>query len=278
MKILDVVFGFAEKVPGWLWLVILLGPVVAMLVFHLSLGIRRHAMWERTALALGFAHQDEDPNLANTFKSLGSFADLDGFQTRSLDVLSKGADGVQTWLLDHGSGKPRKLCTVCVMRTGELQVPHFRLWPAGGWLRPPKEQVVFPDDPEFARRFILTTDNPEAIKRLFDPALRQYFLRMFQRCREIEKANTHWVDVLMLRLSNAIGRFDVEAAGDTLSVHLSRLINPRGAPEVLALTAETLHILKSKQREVSPLSTPMFTATVRQEKTCDPRRTDVSSL
>jgi hypothetical protein len=52
----------------------------------------------------------------------------------------------------------------------------------------------------------------------------------------------------MLRLSNAIGRFEVEAAGDTLSVHLSRIINPCCAPEFLALTAETLQILKGKQQ------------------------------
>ena len=50
-----------------------------------------------------------------------------------------------------------------------------------------------------------------------------------------------------LWMSNLISRFEVEAAGDTLSVHLSRIINPRAAPEVLALTAETLRILNAKQ-------------------------------
>jgi hypothetical protein len=99
--------------------------------------------------------------------------------------------------------------------------------------------------------FVLTTDNPAAIKRLFDPVLRRHFLRIFHRCREIEKSNTDWYDILMLRLSNSIGRFEVEAAGDTLSIHLSRIINPRGAPELLALTAETLQILKGKQGEMS---------------------------
>ena len=94
--------------------------------------------------------------------------------------------------------------------------------------------------------FVLTTDDPAAIKRLFDATLRQHFLRMFRRCREIERSNTDWFSALMLRLSNAIGRFEVEATGDTLSVHLSRIINPRAAPAVLALTAETLQILKTR--------------------------------
>lgn len=251
MEIVDLIFGFVEKFPGWLWPVILFGPILAMLVFHLSLGMRRGAIWERTAMVLGYVHHDEDTSLANTFKSLVSFLDVDGFETRSLDVLSNQADGVQKWLLDHARGKPRKLRTVCVMRTSELQLPHFRLLPTWGSLRPREEQVFFQEDPDFSRMFILTTDNPAAIKRLFDPTLRQHFLRMFHRCREIEKSNTDWFNVLMLRLPSAIGRFEVEAVGDTLSVHLSRIIDPRGAPEFLGLTAETLQILKGKQSEMS---------------------------
>ena len=251
MDMVDLIGGFVEKVPGWIWPVVLFGPLLAMLVFQLSLGVRRRAMWQRTAILLSYAHHDEDTSLANTFNFLVSFLDVDGFETRSLDVLSNEADGVQTWLLDHASRKPRKLRTACVMRTRELQVPHFRLLRSRGSLRPREEQVVFQDDPDFARMFVLTTDNPAAIKRLFDAALRQHFLRVFHCAREIEKSNTDWLSVLMLRLSNAIGRFEVEAAGDTLSVHLSRIINPRAAPEFLALTAETLQILKGKHGEMS---------------------------
>lgn len=251
MRILDWIFGYAEKVPGWLWLVVLIGPLVAMLVFHLSLGIRRRAMWERTAAMLGYVHRDEDTNLANTFSSLASFSDVDGFETRSLDVLSKEADGVQTWLFDHASRKPRKLRTVCVIRARELQVPHFRLLQTGGPLGPGVARVSFQDDPDFSKTFVLIADNPAATKRLFDPALRQHFLRLYHRCRELEKSNTVWYDILMLRISNSIGRFEVEGAGDTLSVHLSRIIDPSGAPELLALTSETLQVLKGKQGEVS---------------------------
>ena len=251
MNIVDLVFGFVEKFPGWLWPVILVGPILAMLGFHLSLGMRRGALWKRTALVLGFGHQDEDTSLSNTLKMLDSFSDVDGFKTRSLDVLTNEADGVQTWLLDHASGKPRKLRTACVMRTGNLQVPHFRLRPARGWLRTRKEQGLFQDDPDFSSMFNLTTDDPAAITRLLDPVLRQHFLRMFHRCREIEQSNADWFTVLMLRLSSAIGRFEVEAAGNNLSVHLSRIINPRGAPEFLALTTETLQILEGKQSEIS---------------------------
>jgi hypothetical protein len=94
----------------------------------------------------------------------------------------------------------------------------------------------------------LTANDPAAIKCLFDPTLRRHLLLIFHRCREIEKSNANWFNILMLRLSNAIGRFEVEAAGDTLSVHLSRIINPCCAPEFLALTAETLQILKGKQQ------------------------------
>jgi hypothetical protein len=248
MKIVDLIFGYAEKIPGWLWLVALFGPILAMLGFHLSLGMRRGAMWKRTAVVLGYVHHDEDTSLASTFQCLVSFRYVDGFETRSMDVLSNEEGGVQKWLFDHATGKPRKLRTVCVMRTSELQVPHFRLLPARGSIRPREEQVFFPDDPDFSKMFVLTANNPAAIKCLFDPTLRRHLLLIFHRCREIEKSNTNWFNILMLRLSNAIGRFEVEAAGDTLSVHLSRIINPCCAPEFLALTAETLQILKGKQQ------------------------------
>ena len=251
MGLVDLIFGYAERVPEWLWFVVWFGPILAMLVFHLSLGIRRGAMWKRTAVMLGYVHHDEDTGLASTFKVLVSFTDIDGFETRALDVLSHEEDGVQKWLLDHASHKPRKLKTVCVIRTRELQVPPFRLFPTRGFLRLRENQVFFQDDPDFSKMIVLTTDDPAAIKRLFDPALRQHFLRIIHRCREIEKSNTDWFDILMLQLSNAIGHFEVEAAGDTLSVHLSRIINPRGAPELLALTAETLQILKGKQGKMS---------------------------
>jgi hypothetical protein len=72
---------------------------------------------------------------------------------------------------------------------------------------------------------------------------------MFHRCREIEQLNNDWLTILMLRVSNGIGRFEVEASGDTLSLHLSRLINPRSAADFLALTAETREILQREQKE-----------------------------
>ena len=251
MGLVDVISSLVEKTPGWLWFVILLGPVIAMLYYHLSLGVRRAAEWERTAMVLGYVHHDEDNRLANTFKSLASFSDVDGFQTRSLDVLSKDANGTHIYLLDHASGTPRKLRTTCVIRTGELQVPRFRLLPARKNLRLLKGQVHFQEDPEFSKRFVLTADDPEAIKRLFDPAIRHQFLEIYGRCRAIEKANTDWFSRLMLMLSNAVGCLEIEAACDTLCIHLSLIINPRGAPEFLAGTEETLRILKSRLSEVS---------------------------
>ncbi len=255
MKIVDFIFGFVEKFPGWLWPVILFGPILAMLVFHLTLEVRRSSMWKRTAIILGFEHRDEDTSLADRFKFLVSFYDVDGFDTRSLDVLTGELAGAQIWLLDHGSGKPRTLRTACIMQTSELRVPYFHLWHRPrlslrlrGSLQP---DIIFEEDADFSRNFVLSAQNPEAVRNLFDPTVREHFKRMFHRCREIEKLNNDWLTILMLRVSNAIGRFEIEASDDTLSVHLSRIINPRGAPEFLALTAETLQILKGMQSEIS---------------------------
>ena len=56
MDIVDLVFGFFEKlpIPGWLWVVGFFGILMAVLVFHLSLGVRRNSMWERAALIISF--------------------------------------------------------------------------------------------------------------------------------------------------------------------------------------------------------------------------------
>jgi hypothetical protein len=255
MEIIGSVFDFIEKlpVPMWLWPVGFFAFLLAMLVFHLTLEVRRHPMWKRTAMTLGFEHRDEDTSLADRFKFLVSFYDVDGFDTRSFDVLTGELAGAQTWLLDHGSGKPRTLRTACIMRTSKLQVPYFHLWQRPSLSlrlrRSLQPEIVFEEDADFSRIFLLSAEDPEAVRHLFGPAVREHFKQMFHRCREIEKLNNDWLTILMLRVSNGIGRFEVEASGDTLSLHLSRLINPRGAADFLALTSETREILQREQKE-----------------------------
>jgi hypothetical protein len=255
MEIIGWVFDFIEKlpVPMWSWPVVFLVLISAMLVFHLTLTPRRRSMWKRAGMTLGFEHRDEDTSLAERFKFLISFYDVDGFDTRSFDVLTGESAGAQTWLLDHASGKPRTLRTACIMRTNDLQVPYFHLWQRpslGRRLRPSLQpELLFEEDADFSGIFILSAQNPEAVRLLFVPVVREHFKRMFHRCREIEKLNNDWLTILMFRVSNAIGRFEVEASDDTLSVHLSRVINPRGAADFLSLTAETLEILRRTQKE-----------------------------
>ncbi|MGD0917321.1 MAG: hypothetical protein ABSB22_12780 [Thermodesulfobacteriota bacterium] len=255
MEIIGSVFDFIEKlpVPMWLWPAGLFAFLLAMLVFHLTLEVRRGSMWKRAAMTLGFEHRDEDTSLADRFKFLVSFYDVGGFDTRSFDVLTGESASAQTWLLDHGSGKPRTLRTACIMRTSELQAPYFHLWQRPSLSlrlrRPLQPEIVFEEDADFSHIFVLSAENPEAVRNLFVPVVREHFKRIFHRCREIEKLNNDWLTILMLRVSNGIGRFEVEASGDTLSVHLSRIINPRGAADFLALTAETREILQREQNE-----------------------------
>jgi len=53
----------------------------------------------------------------------------------------------------------------------------------------------------------------------------------------------------LLRLSNAIGRFEVEAAGDTLSVHLSRIINPCLRSGILVDSRNTANPPKASSKQ-----------------------------
>jgi hypothetical protein len=260
MDIVDLVFGFFEKlpIPGWLWVVGFFGILLAMLVFHLSRGVRRNSMWERAALIISFKHRDEDTSLAGNFKFLDSLLDVDGFNTRSLDVLTGEWAGRQTWLLDHSSGsKQRKFRTVCIMRSNQIRVPHFHLYQRGGhwFLQPSRPEIVFQEDRDFSRIFVLSAENSEVVRNLFVPGVREHFKRLFNRCREIERMNNNWLMILMLRVSGAIGRFEVEASGDTLIIHLSRIINPQGAVDFLSVTAETLQILQNEQKSAEFVNT-----------------------
>jgi hypothetical protein len=260
MDIVDLVFGFFEKlpIPGWLWVVGFFGILLAMLVFHLSLGVRRDSMWKRAALIISFEHRDEDTSLARNFEFLDSLSDVDGFDTRSLDVLTGEWAGRKTWLLDHSSGsKQRKFRTVCIMRSKQIRVPHFHLYQRGGhwFLQPSRPEIVFQEDRDFSRIFVLSAENSEVVRNLFVPAVREHFKRLFNRCREIERMNNNWLTILMLRVSGAIGRFEVEASGDTLIIHLSRIINPQGAVDFLSVTAETLQILQNEQKSAEFVNT-----------------------
>jgi len=124
--------------------------MLAMLGFHLSLGMRRGAMWKRTAVVLGYVHHDEDTSLASTFPVPRSFRYVDGFETRSMDVLSNEEGGVQKWLFDHALANPASF-DVCVMRTSELQVPHFRLLPARAPYGREKSRSFFRTTPIFSK-------------------------------------------------------------------------------------------------------------------------------
>jgi hypothetical protein len=254
MEIVDSVFELFDKlpIPMWVWPAAFFAFILAMLIFHLTLGVRRDSMWERASMMLGFEHRGEDASLAGNFKFLDSFLDVDGFNTRSLDVLTGELDGTPTWLFDHSSGSPRKFRTACVMRNNQLRVAHFHLYQRGNLrtLRPSRPLVVFPEDSTFSQNFVLSAENPEAVRRLFVPGVREHFQRMFRQCQEIERLNNNWLTILMLRVSGAIGRFEVEASGDILSVHLSRIIDPSGAADFLALTSETLKILQHEQEEI----------------------------
>jgi hypothetical protein len=132
MEIVDSVFELFDKlpIPGWVWPAAFFAFILAMLIFHLTLGVRRNSMWERASMMLGFQHRS-DASLAANFKFLNSFLDVDGFNTRSLDVLTGELSGTPTWLFDHSSGSPRQFRTACLMRNNQLRVPHFHLYQMG---------------------------------------------------------------------------------------------------------------------------------------------------
>ncbi len=248
MEIADFVFGAFEKLPSGLVPLVGIGAILGMLAFHLSLPIRRRARWQEAAFQLGLSHVDEDPSLSTKFGSLLSFLDVDGFQTRSLDVLTGQLAGIQVWLLDHATGsRPRRLQTACVHRTEQLHLTPFRLIARRSLRRHSGFEVDFQDDPDFTRTFVLYGEDAEALRWLFDPALRTGISALFARLREIERQYNDRLTVAMLRISNSFGLLQLEAAGNTVALHLSRLIDPRGAADFLAVADEITRLLLSCQ-------------------------------
>ena len=244
MWIADLVFGTIEKLGGgWFVLVILLAPALIMLVTYLPWWIRRGPMWQRAATIIGFTYHNEDTSLASKFNLFDSFSDIDGFRDSYLNVLSGESSGVPTWLLDHTTDK-KKLRTTCIMQASDLKLPQFRLLKRNRVMRP---EIEFKDDPEFSRTFALYGKDPEDMRWLFEPMLREHFKGMFRRCSEIERSSNPRLINLMLHALNSVGNFEVEASGDTLIVHLSRAIDPGGARDFLSAVTETLDALRHRQ-------------------------------
>jgi hypothetical protein len=246
-EIVDTLVGVYEKLTSGLVPLVLLGALLALSAYHLSSHVRRRKRWQETATLLGLSHTAEDLSLWEEFQFLVSFYDLDGSRTRSLNVCTGESSGMKVWLLDHATGKKRRrFQTACIHRTDRLNLPHFQLFARTGLRVHRKYDVDLPDDPGFIRTFVLSGKDPEALRRFFDPMLRTRLGVLFARLREIERLYNDSPMESMLRIDSP-GSLQLEASGDTVALHLSRLIAPRGAADLLPVADEITSLLMSCQ-------------------------------
>lgn len=219
--------------PEWFPLVIITAAVVGVGIFLLVRAAerRRREAWAQAAASLGFAFAPEAP---------GFLAELAGFKVFSRghsQKLRNLASG-DSWegkvhLADFryvtGGGKNRAAHdqTVCVLRLPGLALPHFYLRREVPVLDAIGEMLGgqdldFPEDAAFSRTFVLQGEEPDAVRALFDPVVRER-LRGF-----------------------ADPRLHAEGRGDTVVVHRGRPIRPDSARELLEETGAIAALLRER--------------------------------
>ena len=215
-------------------------PLIVLAVAALGVGIyllvraaerRRREAWVQAAASLGFAFAPEAPTFLAELAGFKVFSR--GHSQRVRNLASGDSWDGKVSLADFryvtGGGKSRATHdqTVCVLRLPGLALPHFVLRREVPVLDAVGEMLGgqdldFPEDAAFSRTYVLQGEEPDAVRALFDPVVRER-LRGF-----------------------AAPRLHVEGRGDTVVVHRGRPIRPEQARELLEATAAIAALLRER--------------------------------
>lgn len=204
--------------------------VVTIFVFSwLSRKWRREAM-EKLAADLGLPFSADDDGRAGQYRSLEFFQKGHGQTARNLIV--GDAAGIELCLMDYeyttGSGKNRTTHyqTVLVLRSELLDLPHCTLRQQHAFDFFGKllgfQDIDFEEDSGFSSAFVLQGEDESAVRALFGPAVREWFIE--HKC-------------------NAKKPFSFEAKGPLVLYHQSRQFRPEEVQDVLNLVFGLLPLL-----------------------------------
>lgn len=194
---------------------------------------RSRALAEAAAL-MGFSHEDADDTFPSRYQQFEIFTR--GYGKRATNIMKGNTMQAEAVVLDYrfttGAGKSSSTHhqTICLLRSPELELPHFWLRREFGLVDRIVEvftgqDIDFEEDPEFSTKIALRGESVEAVRRLFRPEVRAHFLRYADRSDKFE------------------GR------DDTLLVDCSRLVKPAELRDILVELSETVGILKEARRD-----------------------------
>jgi hypothetical protein len=239
MGIVDTVFGFAGSLPGWLWIVIVLGIPGILMFRHLRWWIRRGPQWDTAALELGFSSPPEGTTLPALFPSLGLCAeDFEQSPSDALWIIMGRSGGFQVWVGDQRRrmGSKVKSRTVCILRIEGAAWPSVRLIERRGRI-PRREEAALPEAGGFEGRLEVVAPDPESARRLLEPAARTALLRLASRSREIERtADPWWTRIVSMNASDS--PLEIEISKDVFAIGMRHCLNPAAAKDLLAAAQE----------------------------------------
>ncbi len=221
-----------------LYLVAAFAIIAAVVVIVVAVRAKlRTDGWRQVAADLGLSFPGRDNDLLERFGHLRMLSR--GHSRRMTNVLAGDAREVEINVGDYtyttGRGKTSQAHrqTVCILQSRELNVPHC-------FLRPNSPQfdflgelfsgrnIGFDDDPKFSHAYVLQGESENAIREIFDPAVRAWFVQrrgdnlhfeafdhalMFHSARQVLPEQTRGVMQQALEICNLLGQRQGAAAG-----------------------------------------------------------------
>ena len=217
--------------------------VVGGIVLALYMDKKRREAWQAVAESMGFSFTPKD----TAFHEGRSFRIFTkGSGRKGKNILAGEAQGVRLCMADYqyttgsGNNSSTHRQTVCIVENPELALPRFALAPEiklPGFLSNLLESfgaldhdTNFEDDPEFSEAFHLSGDDEEAVRALFTPELRRYFVE-------------HHAPVAT-RGYGKQGGLTVEGDGDALLLHTGLRLKPEQCEGLMAQAFEVMNALR----------------------------------
>lgn len=195
--------------------------------------------WQRAAEELGLTYFGLDNDFLQRF---GRFATLQrGRRRRIKNAIGGEGDELEIIVADfrytsgggcRGKQGKHHAETLCILRSSSLALPQCSLRPQIWLLDSVRElfggqDIDFVDDPSFSQAYVLQGRCPEAVREVFGPDVRAWF---------VERQATH---------------LHFEAQGDTLIFHTGRRISPNQARNLMAEALELKSLLAEQRATLS---------------------------
>ncbi len=217
-----------------------MGAAVIIIAVAMVRAKRRTAAFKRVADDLGLSFLGKDHYLFGRFPHLRLFSQ--GHSRRMKNVLTGNSGEIEinvgdySYISGSGQNSQEHTQTVCILQSGELDTPQCFLRPEsrlfdflGGLFG--GLDIDFDDDPEFSGAYVLQGESENAIRGLFDPSVRAWFV-------DRRRDNLHF-----------------EACGNVLVFHTGRRVPPGQTRDLMQQALEIRKLLGQHQGEQSDLAT-----------------------